>query len=318
MYESHFGLRHRPFRPAPDVARYYPASGHEQALAQLAQALADDEGLALVTGEPGCGKTLLCHCLVQRAGEARSAFVGHGPFPDRASLLQAVLYDLSLPYEGRTEQELRLALTDDLLRHAAEGGPTLLVVDEAHHLRPDLLEELRLLANLEGAAGRALQVVLAGQPSLLGVLSRPGLASLRQRLAVRATVAALAPAEAADYLLHHLRAACDRPERVMTGEALEVLAHATRGVPRLLNQAAHRALVLAHGAGAGAVDAEAALEALAALGIAAEDEASGAGGDGLVRITLVGGEAGEGGSIGDAAPPADGAPVYATARLRSA
>src|SRR5262249_25566774 len=130
MYESHFGLRERPFRSLPDASRYSPATGHEQALAQLLRGLEEEEGLLLLSGGPGLGKTLLCHCLLQRAGEtARSAFLTNSHLPGRAALLQAILYELALPHEGRGEQELRLSLTDDLLSHCASTGPTLLVVD---------------------------------------------------------------------------------------------------------------------------------------------------------------------------------------------
>lgn len=275
MYESHFGLRERPFRSLPDASRYYPATGHEVALSQLLQGLAEEEGLLLLGGEPGIGKTLLCHCLLQRVGDVRSAFLTNSHLPNRVALLQAILYELSLPYEGRGEQDLRLALTDNLLAHCASGEPTLLLVDEAHHLTPDLLEELRLLANLEGGAGRALQVVLVAQRRLLDTLDRRELTSFRQRLSVRASLEPLAEAEAADYLLHHLRAAGGRPEKIVSSEGLEVLARGTGGVPRLLNQAAHRALLLAHGAGAETVDAEAALEALALLGLAPEPSEGG-------------------------------------------
>jgi type II secretory pathway predicted ATPase ExeA len=268
MYETHFGLRRRPFRAPPDSGCYYPATGHEHALARLERALGDGEGLALLTGGPGAGKTLLCHCLLERLGpDVSSAFLTNSHFGSRAGLLQAILYDLSLPYEGRGEQELRLTLTDFLLRHYAEGRGTVLVVDEAQHLTPDLLEELRLLGNLEARHGPALQVVLAAQPALLDTLRLPELASLGQRLAVRPALEPLSVEEAADYLLHHLRLAGARPQEVMAAEALELLARATHGVPRLLNQAAHQALALAAAAGAAVVDAEAALEALTFLGL---------------------------------------------------
>jgi type II secretory pathway predicted ATPase ExeA len=271
MYESHFGLRERPFRSVPDDSRYYPATGHEEALARLLEGLAGEEGLLLLTGDPGLGKTLLCHCLLQRAGDLRSAFVTNSHLPNRVALLQAILYELALPHEGRSEQELRLALTDNVLTHCADHAPTLLLVDEAQHLAPDLLEELRLLANLEGGQGRALQIILVAQRRLLDTINRAELTSFRQRLAVRAALEPLPAAEAADYLLHLLRVAGGRPEQIFSGEALEVLARGSGGVPRLLNQAAHRALVLAHGAGAEQVDAEAALEALVLLGLAAEE-----------------------------------------------
>jgi type II secretory pathway predicted ATPase ExeA len=272
MYASPFGLRRRPYPATPDAACYYPAPGHERALARIQAGLADGEGVVLLTGAPGTGKTLLCHGLLERLGpDAPTAFLANARLRDRASLLQAVLFELSLPYEGKTEQEMRLALTDHLLRaYAAGGRPTVLVVDEAHHLGADLLEELRLLGNLEAPGGKAVQVVLAGQPSLLTELRRPELTALRQRAAVRAALEPLTPQESADYLIHHLRLASDRPNTLLADEALEVLARATGGVPRLLNQAAHQALLLAAEAGADCVDAEAALEALAALGLDAE------------------------------------------------
>ena len=277
MYETHFGLRERPFRATPDSACYYPATSHEQTLARQLQALADDEGMVLLTGEPGTGKTLLCHCLLERLGPAvASAFVTNSHTGGRAGLLQAVLYDLGQPYEGRSEQELRLALTEFLLHNYAAGRRAVLIMDEAQNLPAELLEELRLLANLEGRRARAFQVVLVGQPALLETLRRPGLQVLAQRLAVRAGLAALGVEEAADYLLHQLRASGGRPEAILTEEALEVLARASRGVPRLLNQAAHQALMLAFTAGAEVVDAEAALEAAESLGLSAEETHAGA------------------------------------------
>ena len=122
MNETHFGLRQRPFPAMADNDFYYPATCHELALAQLQQAILDDEGFALLLGEPGTGKTILCHCLLDRLGETvSSAFLTHSHFPDRAGLLQAILYDLSLPHEGRSEQELRLALTDLLLKNHEAG-----------------------------------------------------------------------------------------------------------------------------------------------------------------------------------------------------
>jgi general secretion pathway protein A len=268
MYQTHFGLRERPFRATPDSTCYYPATSHERALHRLLQGLRDDEGFVVLTGEPGSGKTLLCLCLLERLGsDVTSVLLTNTHFANRAALLQAILYDLSLPYEGRTEQEMRLALTDFLLRHFAEGRRTVLLADEAQHLTMEVLEELRLLANLESRQGRALQVVLVAQPALLHTLNRPALASLAQRVAVRADLAPLDLPEAADYLLHQARAAGARAQTLFNEEALEVLARGSGGVPRLLNQAAHQALSLAAAAGAPMVDAEAALEALTLLGL---------------------------------------------------
>jgi general secretion pathway protein A len=271
MYESHFRLTGRPFRAGPDPISYYPSTAHEEALARLLRAIREDESFSLLTGVPGTGKTLLLQVLAERLGpEAACAFLVNSHVPDRAGLLQALLFDLALPYESRGEQELRLTLTDYLLKQHAAGQRTVLMVDEAQHLGPDLLEELRLLGNLEGGSGKAVQMVLAGQPPLTDVLQRPELAGFRQRVAVRVRVEPLGLHEAADYVVHQVRVAGGRPNQMFTDEALEILARATQGIPRLLNHAAHQALSLAYGVGAPAVDAEAALEALALLGLDAE------------------------------------------------
>ncbi len=273
MDVAHFGLHRRPFPATPDVGCYYPATSHEAALARLLRGLADGEGLLLVTGAPGVGKTLLCHCLLDRlAAGSNTAFLTNSHIRDRAGLLQAILFDLSLPYEGRSEQEMRLALTEHLLTNLSHNRSTILLVDEAQHLSADLLEELRLLGNVEARHGKGLQVILLGQAQLAERLQARELAALRQRLVVRLELEPLPLQEAADYLLHHLRVAGGRPEAVVDDEALEVLARGSRGVPRLLNQAANQAFALAAEAGAGQVDAEAALEALVLLGLEAENE----------------------------------------------
>ena len=107
MHATHFGLRQRPFPPTPDSAAYYPATSHERALTRLSQGLADGEGVLLLSGETGTGKTLLCHCLVERLGEERQVvFLTNCHFANRAALFQAILFDLSLPYESRGEQEM--------------------------------------------------------------------------------------------------------------------------------------------------------------------------------------------------------------------
>jgi type II secretory pathway predicted ATPase ExeA len=272
MYEERFGLTRRPFPPTPDTALYYPATVHETALAALTRGLAEDEGFVLLTGAPGSGKTLLGYILLERLdSKTATAFLSHSHFADRSALLQAILYDLGLPHEATTEQLLRLRLTEHLLKICAEGGRTLIAIDEAHHLSADLLEELRLLANLEAGGSKAVQFVLFALPSILTTLKQPELCALHQRIAVRPVLGALEVEEACDYLLHHLRSAGGKPDTIIDDTALEVLARGAHGVPRCLNQAAHQALTLADDGAMAKVDAEAALEALAQLGLAAEE-----------------------------------------------
>ncbi len=276
MDEKRFGLKRRPFPTTPDTTFYYPATVHENVLASLTRGVADDEGVMLLVGPPGTGKTLVGYALLERlpAGTV-SAFLTNSHYPDRVSLLQAILFDLGLPYDADREQTLRLRLVDGLLRNCAEGKRTVIVIDEAQHLAPDLLEELRLLGNLEAGGGKAVQVVLIAQPSLLDTLHHPDLAPLLQRLAVRAQVDALEFEEAYDYLLHHLKLAGGRPDAIFEEGALEAIARGTHGIPRLLNQAGQQALKLAEAGELTRVDAEAAGEALAQLGLAddsADDE----------------------------------------------
>jgi type II secretory pathway predicted ATPase ExeA len=268
MYETHFGLRQRPFRTTPDSAVYYPATSHETAINRLLRGLSDEEGIVVLSGEAGTGKTLLCHCLLERLGSTgATAFLTNTHFADRSALFQAILYDLGRPHERVGEQELRLALTELLLQTFAQGKKTVLVVDEAHLLSADHLEELRLLGNLEARQGKALQVVLSAQTALLDTLRKPEMASLSQRIAVRGSLEPMNVQEAADYLLHQIRLAGGRPQEVFSDEALELLARATHGLPRLLNQSAHLAMMLAQSGGSERVDAEAVMEALSQLGL---------------------------------------------------
>jgi type II secretory pathway predicted ATPase ExeA len=270
MDVSSRGAKRLPFPSTPDTASWYPSTGHERALARLLRGVQSGEGLMLVVGRPGVGKTLLGHCLLERLGSRhRSALLTNTHLRDRISLLQAILFDLSIPYEGRAEQEMRLALTDHLLRTCATAQSLVLVVDEAQHLTTDLLEELRLLGNLEARGRKALQVVLLGQPGILEALERPELAALRQRLAVRVHLEPLDVQEAADYLLHHLRAAGRTPEQILSDEPLDLMVRATGGVPRLLNQVARQALALAEEAQLDALEVEVVLEALHLVGLEA-------------------------------------------------
>jgi type II secretory pathway predicted ATPase ExeA len=270
---SHFGLDRQPFRPAVDPSSYFPASSHEAARSALADAFARRDPLVLIDGADGVGKTIVARkWLEDLVSDVPRAVVPNARAAHPIELLQAILFDLTLPYQGLSEQETRLALTGHLLDRASECPyPTVVLLDEAHHLGGGALEELRSLGNLETRRGAALFAVLVAGPTLRERLARSELQPIAQRLAARAAIEPMTAEESAEYIRHQIRAAGGDPERVFSAEALPLLVGACRGVPRLLNRAAARSLELAAAGEAESADVEAVLESLASLGLTAPD-----------------------------------------------
>ena len=264
---SHFGMTRRPFRPAVDTAAYFPAASHEAALAGLAAAFARRDSVVLVDGPPGVGKSLVARRWLESLPADVPRIVVPGTHAARpADLLQAILFDLDQPYHGLGEQELRLAVTAQLLATPGDH-PTVLLLDEAQHLGPAAIEELRLLGNVETSAGAVLFAVVVAQPELRDVLARLASAAFAQRVAVRCRVEPLTADESAAYLRHQVRAAGGDPRAVFEDDAIALLAGACGGVPRVVNYAASLAAELTVANDAATIDVEAALETLARLGL---------------------------------------------------
>lgn len=270
---SRFGLDRPPFRPGVDAAAYYPAPSHEFAQAALAAAFARREQAVLIDGPSGVGKSLVVRkWLDDLLPDVPRVFLPNAFAERPADLLQAILFDLGKPYQGLSEQELRLAVTGQLLDAAASGFPTVMVVDEAQHLSLSALEELRLLGNLETRQGAVAFGVLVAQPKLRALLHHPACALFADRIAVRCAIELLSVEESAAFLRHQVRAAGGNPAKVFDESAVAILAGACGGIPRLLNHAAALAFELSSQAEADMVDVEAALESLSRLGITPPDE----------------------------------------------
>lgn len=257
MYEAFFELAGRPFPATPDPATFFPAASHEEALTLLKCGLNDGDAVALLLGEPGMGKTLLCHQLVDAIDPHSSLiFLNNTNNPSIESLLQAMLHDLSLPFAEGSEQELRFRLSDYLMDRFSQGGRTIIFVDEAQNLNASQLEELRLLTNLEGRTGKAVQVLLAGQQRLEELLSAPEMQSLCQRIAVTARLRRLSDDETMEYVRHQINRVGGSADSIFTASALSEICEYAAGIPRRINQICHRALTLAFAHQCGTLDGE--------------------------------------------------------------
>ncbi len=186
MYKQFFGLTRNPFEISPDPFFYHPTPRHNEALANLHYGVGRRKGFIVITGEVGTGKTLLVRCLLSELRKNNIAF-GYvfNPLLPVVEFFQYIMADLGLPYAGRTKAEMLLDLNRYLIQRHARGLITALVVDEAQALRHELLEEIRLLTNLETSQQKLLQIVLMGQPELEMMLDSPELRQLKQRVSLR-------------------------------------------------------------------------------------------------------------------------------------
>jgi general secretion pathway protein A len=244
MYEAFYGLSEPPFRLTPDPHYLYLSTHHREALGHLLFGIREGTGFIAVTGDIGTGKTTLLRALL-RDLEANTT-VGYifNPALSDLELLQTVNSEFSLPANSTSKKELVDELNRFLVAQRLAGKRVVVIVDEAQNLPPATLEQLRLLSNLETETTKLLQIVLVGQPELKLLLGRPELAQLNQRITVRWHLEPLDRAETARYVAHRLRIAGGSVTAdIFSRAALQVLYRYSGGVPRLINIAAHRALL---------------------------------------------------------------------------
>jgi general secretion pathway protein A len=268
MYESHFGLRTKPFAVTPDPRFLYQGRTHREALAALTYGVGHRRGFVCLIGEVGTGKTILLRALLERLDvSVRTVLITHTTL-DREELVRMILHDLGVTHAGMTRVEMIQALQEYVLSELmARRPPPLLIVDEAQNLLEEVLEEIRLLTNLEIGDSKLLQVVLSGQPELERMLARPGLRQLGQRIAVRARLAPLDQAETMAYVKHRLHVAGARNLDLFSRRALRRVFWRTAGLPRLVNILCEQSLVNAFGAGEDRVEEGHVAEAARDLGL---------------------------------------------------
>ena len=249
MYSKFFGLKHQPFSIAPDPRYLFMSERHREALAHLLYGLKGGGGFVLLTGEIGAGKTTVCRCFLEQVPPRCNVAYIFNPKLTVPELLQTVCDEFRIPLPElppgsvRSVKDFIDPLNEFLLRTHAVGQTNVLIIDEAQNLSADVLEQLRLLTNLETAERKLLQIILIGQPELRQMLARPELEQLAQRVIARYHLGALSESETAHYVQHRLGVAGGSGAMPFEKAALKRIHQLSRGVPRRINLLCDRALL---------------------------------------------------------------------------
>lgn len=280
MYAQFFGLKHEPFSIAPDPRYLFMSERHREALAHLLYGVNGGGGFVLLSGEIGAGKTTVCRCFLEQVPRRCNVAYIFNPKLTVVELLKSICDEFHVPYEHSgpqfaqtppTVKDYLDPLNEFLLRTHAVGQNNLLVIDEAQNLSAEVLEQLRLLTNLETSDRKLLQIILIGQPELRTMLARPELEQLAQRVIARFHLEALSPAESEKYIAHRLSVAGMTGTMPFNREARARIHALSRGIPRRINLLADRSLLGAYASGKSRVDREivdkAAVEVFGTLGL---------------------------------------------------
>jgi general secretion pathway protein A len=247
MYKNFFGLRENPFNVNPDPRFLYVTPQIQEALEQLTYGVQSRKGLILLTGEVGTGKTTLINYLLDwlRQRKTPTAFIFNSHLSAN-HLFDFILNDFGIPTDFKLKGNMLLQLNQWLLERFRTGWSPVLIVDEAQGLSFELLEEIRLLLNLETASEKLLQIVLVGQPELDDKLRRPEMRQLRQRISLRCSTSSLTLAEAHGYIADRLRIAGAEHGSVFASESVDAVHYYSRGIPRVMNLLCEHALINAY------------------------------------------------------------------------
>ena len=259
MYARFFGLKREPFSIAPDPRFLFMSERHREALAHLLYGVDGGGGFVLLTGEVGAGKTTVCRCFLEQIPKRCNVAYIFNPKLTVTELLQSVCDEFGIPYphEGpgtATVKDYVGPLNQFLLKTHAVGQNNVLIIDEAQNLSADVLEQLRLLTNLETNERKLLQIILIGQPELRDMLALPELEQLAQRVVARFHLQALTAAETSQYIRHRLAVAGLKGPRPFERDAVQRIHALARGVPRRINLLCDRALLGAYSTGKARVD----------------------------------------------------------------
>jgi len=244
MYEEFFGFSRRPFDLTPNPKFLVLTDSHREALSNLEYGIASNKGVTLLLGEAGSGKTTIIRAAIDRQPTRVHCVYLHNPTLTRDEFVHMLAARFDLSEDAKhSKTSLLLELEALLNRRREQGEATVLVIDEAQSLPPDLLEEIRLLANIETEDAKLVSVIIAGQPELVNLLNGESLRQLKQRIALRCELRPLTLQETAVYIAGRIRAAGGVDARVFTREAVELIHERSRGIPRTISVIADNALL---------------------------------------------------------------------------
>jgi general secretion pathway protein A len=259
MYKKFFGLTRNPFELSPDPYFLFATARHDEALASILHGVLRHKGFIVVTGEVGTGKTLLVSCLLEHLRREKIASANiFNPCLSPLEFLRHIVVDLGIKTAGQDKGYLLLELNNYLIARYQKNTTTVLIVDEAQHLELELLEEIRLLTNLETPQQKLLQIVLVGQPELDLKVDSPDLRQLKQRIALRCQLEPLQEDETQGYILQRLQraGANSHATTMFPKETIASVYRYSKGIPRLINTVCENALIAAYAAEAQAVRPE--------------------------------------------------------------
>jgi len=247
MYNAFFGFRESPFNLSPDPSFFYRSPQHEEALANLIYGVHSRKGFIVLAGEVGTGKTTMLECLRDYLDSQfiEFAFIFNSRI-NTEQFFEMIAYDLGLNCSHKSKTEVLFALNALLIEQAHQGRTTVLIVDEAHNLEWDVLEEIRLLGNLENPKmGKLLQIIMAGQPELDRKLDAPNLRQLKQRIVLRCNLTSFQMQETLEYVHSRLTKAGMPQQTVFTPELLREVHLRSLGIPRVINSICDNLLLTA-------------------------------------------------------------------------
>ncbi len=258
MYCQYYGLKEKPFNITSDPAFFFLSSSHREALSHLTYGVNERKGIIVISGEVGTGKTTLCRVFLNQSQQKniKTALIINPNFSTK-ELLEAIVADFGIQTTKRTKLSLVEQLNQFLLEETAQGNNAVLIIDEAQNLKPNQLEEIRLLSNLETDKDKLLQIALIGQPELKFKLDLENLVQLRQRVVVRYHIKPLERTELQDYINHRLKIAGSDADTVrFTEEAQGAIYNFSEGTPRLVNILCDRCLLAGFAAQTNTIDVE--------------------------------------------------------------